>query len=219
MGVMMRADLTGNGHPIVFCTKGLDDRVLSSHPSKGNPWHAGFWFIIFYHHMSKNLLEIYFVLFIFLDYCIVWLTVMKFKTIICQSGITQKINISRKVALFSSLTLPYQNIFGRELWINSEAMNLPISFVFILIFCNFRETQAVRFKKCSESKPDVMFRDQTDVSTYLSVFKKYTLQNILLTVQTFQGHDKVDRIDSISWKVEIYDVQVILNESCKTNFL
>ena len=166
MGVMMRADLTGSGHPIVFCTKGLDDRVLSSHSSKRNPWHAGFWFIIFYHHMSKNLLEIYFVLFIFLDYCIVWLTVMKFKTItICQSGITQKINISREVALFSSLTLPYQNIFGRELWINSEAMNLPISFVFILSFCNFRETQAVRFKKCSESKPDVMFLDQTNVST------------------------------------------------------
>ena len=48
MGVMMRADLTGNGHPIVFCTKGLDDRVLSSHSSKGNPWHAGFQFIIFH---------------------------------------------------------------------------------------------------------------------------------------------------------------------------
>ena len=101
-------------------------------------------------------------------------------------------------------------------------MNLPISFVFILIFCDFRETQVVRFKKYSESKPDVMFLDhhQKDVSTYIlrSVFKIYTLQNILLTVQTFQSHDEVDRVDSISWKVKIYDVQVILNESCKTNF-
>ena len=112
-------------------------------------------------HVQK--LETYFTLFIFLNYCTLWLTVMKFKTItICQSGITQKINISQEVALFSSLTLPYQKI---ELWINSEAMNLPISFVFILSFCNFRETQAVRFKKCSESKPDVMFLDQTNVST------------------------------------------------------
>ena len=51
-------------------------------------------------------------------------------------------------------------------------MNLPISFVFILVLCNFQETQAVRFKKCSESKPDVMFLDRTDVSTYLELFKK-----------------------------------------------
>ena len=131
-------------------------------------------------HVKK--LEIYFALFIFLDYCIVWLTVnvMKFKTItICQSGITEKINISREVALFSSLTLPYQNIFERTL--NQFGSHEFTDFIcFHTYFCNFRETQAVRFKKCSESKPDVMFLDhrQTDVSTMyilISVFKKYTL--------------------------------------------
>jgi hypothetical protein len=119
MGVLLRADLTGNGHPIRFYRKGLDDLFLLSHSSKGNPrdlqdFNSWFSTTLLSPHFKK--LEIYFALFIFLDYCIVWLTVMKFKTItICQSGITQKINISREVALFSSLTLPYQNIFGREL--------------------------------------------------------------------------------------------------------
>ena len=49
MGVLLRADLTGNGHPIRFCRKGLDDSVLL-----GNPWPARLKFLIFYHHMSKN---------------------------------------------------------------------------------------------------------------------------------------------------------------------
>ena len=61
-------------------------------------------------------------------------------------------------------------------------MNLPISFVFILIFCNFRETQAVRFKKCSEFKPDVVVldhRDLTDVSNVVC-FKKNRWQSTVV---------------------------------------
>ena len=37
MGVLLRADLTGHGHPTHFGRKGLDGQTLLGLPSKGHP--------------------------------------------------------------------------------------------------------------------------------------------------------------------------------------
>ena len=47
MGVLLRTDLTGHGHPTRFGRKGLDGRVLLGQPSKGH--RAGLY--LFFHNV------------------------------------------------------------------------------------------------------------------------------------------------------------------------
>ena len=72
MGVLLRSDLTGHGHPIHLGRKGLDGHVLLGQSSMQD---FDYFSIMFYCIISKTYekLDTYFALFIVLNFCLVCL--------------------------------------------------------------------------------------------------------------------------------------------------
>ena len=66
-GVLLRADLTGHGHPSPFCQNGWDGCTLLGQPSKGHPCRILFFFHKVLQHYQYNIkkLETYFALLYF----------------------------------------------------------------------------------------------------------------------------------------------------------